>query len=103
SLGLIVVNLSAIGHAERAAHLFGAVEATFEAIGNIPAPSERILARCKTVVANVCGVLGPEKFMKAKAAGHTMTIDEATEYVKRYPLSRSLPVALRNRSVDLLF
>jgi len=80
SLALIVVNLSAIGDAERAAHLFGAVEAMFETIGNQPAPSEWILVRCEAAVANMGGVLGRERFVKAKTAGHTMTLNQATEY-----------------------
>ena len=80
SLGMIVINMSEIGIVERAAYLFGAVEAIFEAIGNVAAPSERILSRCTTTIANAGGVLGQERLMKAKAAGRTMTIDGAIEY-----------------------
>src|SRR5262249_18412945 len=45
-LGMIVIDLSEMGIGERAAYLFGAVEAIFESIGKVAAPSERILARC---------------------------------------------------------
>jgi non-specific serine/threonine protein kinase len=80
SLGMIVINLSEFGIGERAAYLFGAVEAIFESIGKVAAPSERILARCTMTLADAGGVLGRERLMKAKAAGRTMTVHEAIEY-----------------------
>ena len=65
----------------RAAYLFGAVEAQFEAIGANMWPADRI--EYKDNVAAVRAVLGQAKFASAWAEGRAMTLEEAVELAQR--------------------
>jgi len=79
SLHLIAVTMVAIGKAGRAARLFGAVEALYEAMGILPPPSERILFGYEAASLGAREILGNETFLAAKAEGRAMTVDQVTE------------------------
>ncbi len=63
---------------ERAARLFGAVEALFKATGAVMSPADR--ADYEHTLAAVRAQLGEEAFAAACAEGRTMTLEQAVEY-----------------------
>jgi len=66
---------AAVGHASRAASLFGAAEALREAIDSPVPPSDRGEYDCG--VASVRGALGEQRLAEAWALGRAMELDEA--------------------------
>jgi len=80
SLNVIAVTFVANGDLERAAHLFGAIESLYQAMGILPPPSEIILFGYKGAAEIACQILGEEEFVNAKSQGRDMTLEQAMEY-----------------------
>jgi hypothetical protein len=66
------------GQSERAARLFGALEAHRETVGAPPVAAER--AEYHRSVAGARTALGEEAFAAAWAEGRAMTLEQATAY-----------------------
>jgi predicted ATPase len=80
SLTLSAVTFVAVGDVERAAHLFGSVEALYETMAMAPAVLERTLYDYEAALATTRLMRGDEQFLMDKARGRTMPLTQAILY-----------------------
>jgi DNA-binding CsgD family transcriptional regulator len=89
---------AAAGHAERAARLFGAAEATHELIGNpVKEPERSIYERS---IARARGGLSPDRFQAAWSAGRSLALEQAVAEALE-PIDLTGPPAQESRPFDL--